>query len=223
MKKVAKILVVDDDEQMREDIAEMLSREGYEVAHVGSGEEALKKLKKEDIDVILTDLMMPGIDGMEVLRQSKKLKPAVRIIMITGFGTIENAVEAMKDGASDYVSKPFKIGEVQATVKRALEEVKFSKTLSTTGNRDDRVQEMLSSLSNPIRRATIEYLFLQGRSSFMSIFEELGVEDHTKLSFHLRKLKSFGMLEQDEKKKYALSAEGKKIAETLKNLKGYAL
>jgi DNA-binding NtrC family response regulator len=220
---VAKILVVDDDEQLREDVAEMLQREGYEVAHVGSGEEALKKLKAEDFDVILTDLMMPGIDGMEVLRQSKKLKPAVRVIMITGFGTIENAVEAMKEGASDYVSKPFKIGEVQATVKRALEEVKFSRKLSASGEKDDRVQEMLSSLSNPIRRATIEYLFLQGRSSFMTIFEELGVEDHTKLSFHLRKLKSFGMLEQDEKKKYALSAEGKKIAETLKNLKGYAL
>ena len=223
MIKVAKILVVDDDEQMREDVAEMLEREGYEVTHVGSGEEALEKLKKEDIDVILTDLMMPGIDGMEVLRQSKKLKPAVRVIMITGFGTIENAVNAMKDGASDYISKPFKIGEVQATVKRALEEVKFAKSLSATGMEDERMQDIMSSLSNPIRRAAIEYLFLQGRKSFMNIFEELGVEDHTKLSFHLRKLKSSGMLEQDEKKKYALSSEGKKIAETLKNLKGFAL
>lgn len=221
---MAKILVVDDDEQMREDIAEMLSREGYGVVHVGSGEEALERLKKENFDVILTDLMMPGIDGMEVLRQSKKLKPAVRVIMITGFGTIENAVEAMKDGASDYVSKPFKIGEVQATVKRALEEAKFRKSLaSDSGDRDERVQEMISSMSNPIRRATIEYLFLQGRSSFMTILDELGVEDHTKLSFHLRKLKSFGMLEQDEKKKYSLSTEGKKIAEALKDLKGQAL
>jgi len=220
---VGKILVVDDDEQMCEDISEMLSREGYTVSHVGSGEEALDRIKSEDFDVILTDLIMPGIDGMEVLRQSKRLKPAARVIMITGFGTIENAVEAMKEGASDYISKPFKINEVQATVKRALEEAKFSKCLSTSGAKSDRVQEMLSSLSNPIRRATIEYLFLQGRSSFMTILEELGVEDHTKLSFHLRKLKSFGMLEQDEKKKYALSAEGKRIAEALKNLKGYTL
>lgn len=220
---MSKILVVDDDEQMREDISEMLSREGYTVTHVGSGEEALEKIKEEHFDVILTDLIMPGIDGMEVLRQSKRIKPAVRVIMITGFGTIENAVEAMKEGASDYVSKPFKINEVQATVKRALEEAKFSKSLSTSGAKNDRVQEMLSSLSNPIRRATIEYLFLQGSSSFMGILEELGVGDHTKLSFHLRKLKSFGMLDQDEKKRYALSTEGKKIAEALKNLKGYAL
>ena len=218
-----KILVIDDDEQLREDIVEMLQREGYDVIDVGSGEEALEKLKKEDVDVILTDLMMPGIDGMEVLRQSKKIKPAVRVIMITGFGTIENAVEAMKDGASDYVSKPFKIGEVQATVKRALEEVKFAKTISASGMEDKKMQDIMSSLSNPLRRAAIEYLFLQGRKSFMNIFEELGVEDHTKLSFHLRKLKSSGMLEQDEKKKYALSAEGKKIAETLKNLKGFAI
>jgi CheY-like chemotaxis protein/DNA-binding transcriptional ArsR family regulator len=220
---VAKILVVDDDEELREDVVEMLQREGYEVIDVGTGEEAIEKLKKESVDIILTDLMMPGIDGMEVLRQSKKLKPAVRVIMITGFGTIENAVEAMKEGASDYISKPFKIGEVQATVKRALEEVKFAKSLSASGMEDKRMQDIMSSLSNPIRRAAIDYLFLKGRKSFMNIFEELGVEDHTKLSFHLRKLKSSGMLEQNEKKKYALSPEGKKIAETLKNLKGFAL
>jgi FixJ family two-component response regulator len=129
----------------------------------------------------------------------------------------------MKEGASDYISKPFKIGEVQATVKRALEEVKFAKSLSASGMEDKRMQDIMSSLSNPIRRAAIDYLFLKGRKSFMNIFEELGVEDHTKLSFHLRKLKSSGMLEQNEKKKYALSPEGKKIAETLKNLKGFAL
>ncbi|MEE9565048.1 MAG: response regulator [Candidatus Hydrothermarchaeaceae archaeon] len=223
MEKVSKILVVDDDEQMREGIVEMLTREGYTVSDVGSGAEALEKIKKEDFDVILTDLIMPGIDGMEVLRQTKKLKPAVRVIMITGFGTIENAVEAMKEGASDYVSKPFKINEVQITVKRALEESKFSKTLSASGAKGDRIQDMMSSLSNPIRRAAIEYLFLQGHSSFMGILEELGVEDHTKLSFHLRKLRTSGMVEQDEKKKYTLSADGKKVAETLKNLKGFAL
>lgn len=220
---MSKILVVDDDEQMREGIVEMLTREGYTVSDVGSGAEALEKIKKEDFDVILTDLIMPGIDGMEVLRQTKKLKPAVRVIMITGFGTIENAVEAMKEGASDYVSKPFKINEVQITVKRALEESKFSKTLSASGAKGDRIQDMMSSLSNPIRRAAIEYLFLQGHSSFMGILEELGVEDHTKLSFHLRKLRTSGMVEQDEKKKYTLSADGKKVAETLKNLKGFAL
>lgn len=220
---MSKILVVDDDEQMREGIVEMLTREGYTVSDVGSGAEALEKIKKEDFDVILTDLIMPGIDGMEVLRQTKKLKPAVRVIMITGFGTIENAVEAMKEGASDYVSKPFKINEVQITVKRALEESKFSKTLSASGAKGDRIQDMMSSLSNPIRRAAIEYLFLQGHSSFMTLLEELGVEDHTKLSFHLRKLRTSGMVEQDEKKKYTLSADGKKVAETLKNLKGFAL
>lgn len=220
---MSKILVVDDDEQMREDVTEILVREGYNVSNVGSGEEALKRIKEEDFDVILTDFVMPGIDGMEVLRQSKRLKPAIRVIMVTGFGTIENAVEAMKEGASDYVSKPFKIGEVQATVKRVIEEANFNKSLSSSGVKDDRVQEMLSSLSNPIRRAVVEYLFLQGKSSFMGIFGELGVEDHTKLSFHLRKLKTFGVVEQDEKKRYTLSSRGKKVAETLKNLKGYTL
>lgn len=207
---MAEILVVDDDPQMREDIAEMLSKEGYNLTTVGSGEEALKMIQEKDFDVVLTDLMMPGISGMDVLREIKKIKPRTRVIIITAFATIESAVEAMKMGASDYISKPFKINEVQVTVKRALEEIKFREALGSS--KEESIQAIAASLSNPIRRATIEYLFLQGKSSFMNIFEELGIEDHTKLSFHLRRLKDFGIVEQDAKKKYTLSSKGRKLS-----------
>jgi DNA-binding response OmpR family regulator len=214
---MAEILVVDDDPQTQEDIAEMLSKEGYNLTTVGSGEEALKMIREKDFDVVLTDLMMPGISGMDVLREIKKIKPRTRVIIITAFATIESAVEAMKMGASDYISKPFKINEVQVTVKRALEEIKFREALGSS--KEESIQAIAASLSNPIRRATIEYLFLQGKSSFMNIFEELGIEDHTKLSFHLRRLKDFGIVEQDAKKKYTLSSKGRKVAETLRTLK----
>jgi DNA-binding NtrC family response regulator len=186
------------------------------VTTVGSGEEALREIEKKDFDVVLTDLMMPGMGGMDVLREIKKLKPRTRVIMITAFATIESAVEAMKIGASDYISKPFKINEVQVTVRRALEEVRFRERLDSS---ESNIQTIAYSLSNPIRRAAIEYLFLQGKSSFMNILGELGVEDHTKLSFHLRKLKEFGIVEQDAKRRYKLSLKGRKVAETLRALK----
>jgi DNA-binding response OmpR family regulator len=221
-----KILVVDDDEQMRRDISEILTKEGYDVAHTGSGEEALEKINEEDFDIVLADLIMPGISGMEVLTEIKKTKPRIRVIMITAFATVESAVEAMKKGASDYISKPFKINEVQITVKRALEEARFNEKIAQAQDAKKQapsVQAMISSLSSPIRRAAIEYLLKQGRSSFMSIVEELGVEDHTKLSFHLRKLKSFGIVEQDGKKRYALSIKGKRVAAALKSLKDYTI
>jgi|Deesub1362A_J573_1020465.scaffolds.fasta_scaffold00105_76 DNA-binding NtrC family response regulator len=217
---MAEILVVDDDPQMRDDIAEMLRSEGYNITTASSGEEALEFIRERDFDVVLTDLMMPGISGMDVLREVMKIKPKTRVIVITAFATIESAVEAMKIGASDYISKPFKLNEVQVAVRRALEEAKFSERLSTS--KESSIQEIASSLSNPIRRAAIEYLLLQGKSSFMGIFEELGVGDHTKLSFHLRKLKEAGIVQQDSKKKYTLSEKGRKVAEALKTLEKIA-
>lgn len=226
MVKMKKILVVDDDEQMRRDISEILTKEGYDVANTGSGEEALEKIKEEDFDIVLTDLMMPGISGMEVLTEIKKIKSRIRVIMITAFATVESAVEAMKKGASDYISKPFKINEVQITVKRALEEARFNEKIAQTQDAKKQapsVQAMISSLSNPIRREAIEYLLKQGRSSFMGIVEELGVEDHTKLSFHLRKLRSAGIVEQDGKKRYALSTKGRRVAAALRDLKDYTI
>jgi len=117
-----KILVVEDEKQIRIDLSEMLMEAGYDVSHVGSGMEALEKIKKEDYDVVLADIKMPGMSGMELLLEIKRLKPQIRVIMITAFASTKSAVEAMKKGASDYISKPFRIDEVEAAVKRAFEE-----------------------------------------------------------------------------------------------------
>src|SRR4030043_486448 len=99
----------------------ILEEEEYEVEVALSGKEAFEKMKGNPFDIVITDLKMPGIDGMEVLRTFRKDYPDTIIIMITGFSTVETAVEAMKLGAFDYIPKPFTPDEVSVVVKKALE------------------------------------------------------------------------------------------------------
>jgi FixJ family two-component response regulator len=143
--------------------------------------------------------------------------------MMTAFGTIENAVEAMKNGATDYITKPFKIDEIQTSIKRALEEAQFDevsreKAKSAAPESAAEIQEVLSSLASPIRRDVVELLDGQ-KCSFTRIKDELKIKDPTKLSFHLRKLKSAGILDQDYEKIYALTGKGERAVEVLGGLK----
>jgi DNA-binding NtrC family response regulator len=116
-----RILVVDDEEIVCESCRRILEEEGYEVETALSGREAFEKMKENPFDIVITDLKMPGIDGMEVLRTFQKDYPDAIIIMITGFSTVETAVEAMKSGAFDYIPKPFTPDEVSIVVKKAIE------------------------------------------------------------------------------------------------------
>lgn len=220
---MARILVVDDDPKICRNLSELLIDEGHDVDYVQSAEEAFGKVAKEDFDIVLTDLVMPKIGGMDVLSYVKRTKPKTHVIMITAFGTIENAVEAMKKGATDYVAKPFKIDEIQTSIKRALEEAEFDefrreRVKSASPESAEEIQDVLSSLANPIRRGVVELLDEQ-KYSFTKIKDELKIEDPTKLSFHLRKLKSAGILDQDYKKVYTLSTRGKRAIEVLAGLK----
>jgi DNA-binding NtrC family response regulator len=116
-----RILVVDDEMIVCESCKRILEEEGYEVEAALSGKEAFDKMKANPFDIVITDLKMPGIDGMEVLKTFRKEYPDSIIIMITGFSTVETAVEAMKLGAFDYIPKPFTPDEVSIVVKRAIE------------------------------------------------------------------------------------------------------
>ena len=116
-----RILVVDDEPIVCESCKRILGEEGYEVDIALSGQEAFEKMKRDTYDVVLTDLKMPGIDGMEVLRTLRKDYSETMVIMITGFSTVETAVEAMKLGAFDYIPKPFTPDEVSLVVKKAIE------------------------------------------------------------------------------------------------------
>jgi DNA-binding NtrC family response regulator len=116
-----RILVVDDDNLMREFLDETLRRSRYSVDLASTGDEALKKIKSREYDVILSDIRMPKMSGMELLKAVKDNSPQSKVMLMTAYGTIENAVEAMKLGAFDYVTKPFSADDIELKIKRAIE------------------------------------------------------------------------------------------------------
>jgi two-component system, NtrC family, response regulator AtoC len=118
---VSRILVIDDDEAVRESMTRMLRGAGYTVDTAESGEEGVAAAKGNVFDVILSDLRMPGISGLDVLQRLRELRVDSAFIIMTGFGTVDTAVEAMKLGAHDYLTKPFNLDELVLTVRRALE------------------------------------------------------------------------------------------------------
>ncbi len=120
-----KILIVEDEKSMRDVLGIMLKKEGYNVTLSSSGEEALSLLNKEIFDLVITDIKMPKVDGMQVLKAVKELSDDTLVIMITAFASTETAVEAIKQGAYDYITKPFKIEEMRLIVKNALEKRKL--------------------------------------------------------------------------------------------------
>jgi len=116
-----KILIVDDEQSMRDFLAIMLKKEGHEVVTAENGTEALKAVQAEIFDLVITDVKMPGLDGIGVLKLIKEISADTIVIMITAFATAETAVEAMKLGAYDYITKPFKIDEIKLIIQKAIE------------------------------------------------------------------------------------------------------
>ncbi|MDD5296034.1 MAG: sigma-54 dependent transcriptional regulator [Rhodocyclaceae bacterium] len=123
----ARILIVDDEEIALGNLQHVMEREGYRVAAVGSGARALALLEEQTFDLVLTDLRMEKVDGMDVLRKSRERQPQAEVIVITGHATAESAVQAMKEGAFYYIAKPFRLGEVRKVVTEALEKVRLKR------------------------------------------------------------------------------------------------
>lgn len=123
----AKILIVDDEKIALKNLEHVMKKEGYEVIGTQSGQNALKLLDEQRFDVVLTDLKMEKVDGMQILRRCHDLYPDAEVIMITGYATLESAVNAMKHGAFYYIAKPFKLDEVRKVVKEAAEKVGLKK------------------------------------------------------------------------------------------------
>jgi two-component system response regulator HydG len=121
MKSLGSVLLVDDDSAFRMVMAGELERLRFKVTTAGSGEEALSHLSKDAPDVVLLDLNLPGISGMEVLKEAGERSPSSEVIMLTGHGSIDTAIDAIRIGASDYISKPCPLDEVELRIKRALE------------------------------------------------------------------------------------------------------
>ena len=114
------ILVVDDEESMRHYLTKTLGREGYEVIAASDGPEALCLAQERPPDLALVDVRMPGMDGVAVMRSLRATLPRLPVVLMTGFGTVQHALAAMKQGATDYVTKPFRVDAVTATVAKAL-------------------------------------------------------------------------------------------------------
>lgn len=115
-----KILVVDDDAQVLRTLRKILEKKGHQVLAFGSALAALERLKEEPVDLILTDLKMPEMDGIEFLSRAKALHPETPVILVTGFATIEMTVSAIKRGAFDFLKKPFEVQKIVEVVERAL-------------------------------------------------------------------------------------------------------
>jgi len=119
----AHLLIVDDEEIALRNLQHVMEKEGYQVTATQSGAAAVALLEKQGFDVVLTDLRMEGVDGMDVLRKSQELQPQAEVIFITGYATAESAVQALKHGAFYYIAKPFRLDEVRKVVAEALEKV----------------------------------------------------------------------------------------------------
>lgn len=323
-----RILFVDDDVDILEAAKAAIEAYGYDVITAKSGEECLNKINEADI--IFLDIKMPGMNGIEVLKEIRKRGEDMPIIMITAYATVDTAIEAMKEGAFDYIRKPFNIDELQSTILAAIEDIKFKKIKDfyTEGDAiekfkhigkgiyiarqpmkiegvfipleenlkarsvedikkeieekidaskailflnleyvykeykektreflewlnkkaavnncklilsakisslDEKARQELQdliadihlgiltdSISNYIRRRIINLLSGREKYSFTKIAKNIGIKDNPKLSFHLKKLKDEGVIEQDKDKRYYLTSMGKDIAGFIENMK----
>jgi DNA-binding NtrC family response regulator len=123
MKESTKILLVEDDRENCLMLKEVLTKWGYDVTEVYSGEEAIARGRQQGFDVVLTDIRMKQVSGLQVLKTFREAQPRAQVIMMTGFGSVDTAVDAMKAGAFDYISKPFKFDEIKLTLRRAQEQL----------------------------------------------------------------------------------------------------
>src|SRR3990167_766269 len=119
------ILIVDDDKKSVEFLSQLLDKEGRKIETAEEGLGAIKKLEEKDFDLVITDLKMPGASGIEVLKTARKINPKVLVIVITGFATLNTALEAIEAGAYSYLTKPFKLDEIEILVNNATENIQL--------------------------------------------------------------------------------------------------
>ncbi|MBI5640457.1 MAG: sigma-54-dependent Fis family transcriptional regulator [Nitrospirae bacterium] len=123
----ARILIVDDELVAVRNLEHVMKKEGYDITATQSGQNALKMIEEQNFDVVITDLKMEKVDGTQILKRSRELSPDTEVIMITGYASLQSAIQVMKKGAYDYITKPFKLDEVRRVVREAVEKVRLKK------------------------------------------------------------------------------------------------
>ncbi|MAE69080.1 MAG: hypothetical protein CME06_01280 [Gemmatimonadetes bacterium] len=126
---MARILIVDDEDELREMLAETVRSLGHEVHTASDGDVGLRVYKQQQIDLVITDLKMPRMNGLTLLREVKLVRPDAVVLMITAYPTIDSAVQAIKLGAYDYITKPFKLEQIEIVVRRAVEKKRLLEQL----------------------------------------------------------------------------------------------
>jgi len=149
MSSMSNILIIDDEKAIRKTLSEILSYEGYKIDEAADGEEGLKKLREKEFDVVLCDIKMPKVDGIEFLEKSKDINGDTPIIMISGHGTIETAVEAVKKGAYDYISKPPDLNRLLITIRNAMDKNQLMAETKVLKRKVSKVTEMIGD-SDPM-------------------------------------------------------------------------
>jgi two-component system response regulator (stage 0 sporulation protein F) len=124
--RARRILVVDDEENARSTLAKILSREGFEVTSAGNGHEALNYLRGHQVELVISDIRMPEMNGMAFLRELNRIHPASNVIMITAYGEVESYIEAMNLGAFEYINKPIKVDELIKVIDKVFKNDHFS-------------------------------------------------------------------------------------------------
>lgn len=140
---MADILIIDDERAIRKTLSEILSFEGYKVDEASDGEEGLKKFKEKSYDLVLCDIKMPKLDGIEFLQRAGEFNPDIPIVMISGHGNIETAVEAVKKGAYDFISKPPDLNRLLITIRNAMDKSTLVSETKVLKRKVSRVQEMI--------------------------------------------------------------------------------
>ncbi|UCH19737.1 MAG: response regulator, partial [Deltaproteobacteria bacterium] len=155
------VLVVDDEQDIRDGSERILSRLDFQVSKAAGGEAALEILEKESPSIVLLDLKMPGMDGLEVLSRIRAMDETILVIVITGYATVEVATEAMKQGAYDFISKPFEPDQLRIIMNRASEKIRLARearrleedkkrTLSDLDTEKSRIRTIIESLPNGV-------------------------------------------------------------------------
>ncbi|MBD1401698.1 response regulator [Pelovirga terrestris] len=204
------ILVVDDDQELRTTLVEVLEQEGLQAVAARSADDALERLQLETFDLILLDLVMPGTDGMTAIPLIRRQAPRTRIIIMTAYASVQNAVQSLQQGADDYIVKPFKIDGLMLTVRLNLQKARFCEETEAVD-----LDKIFNGLANSLRRQTLQLLSRQGQMRFMDLVRALEIEDHTKVNFHLKTLREAGFIDQTSDKLYQLTTNGQRAATCL--------
>ncbi|MBF0308224.1 MAG: response regulator [Magnetococcales bacterium] len=210
---MAAILVVDDDVDFRHTLVELLRNASHEVWEATSGRQALELVSRNAFHLILLDLVMPGMDGLETLRELRQRDHQAKVILLTAFSTVETAVSCIKLGASDYLSKPFAISEFLTLVGRTLEERRFEEMIGAMD-----MGGVLACLAHPLRRAILERLTRNDNLRLSVLMRELAINDHAKLTFHLKHLLEHEVILKTPERTYRLTPQGRELLGGMRQL-----